>query len=228
MASKAKNQKQASNILYLQDADAKALGIVEGSTQKVFVDNREVEVIFVDEHEVIPVSNEEKKLYAEAYKIASKYADLSKEGETPTSTSLVAKTDGKHKEKETKVKNKEPKEPNQFLNNVKGNFTKGWNSFVGLFKKSEKSEEEKEAKKAAKAAKAEKANSRELAVVSKEDKRKQEKEYEASRLEQKRHAKHSIRNDVFTEEELEIIQTVIDRSKNTSSVKSNKNAKSKK
>ena len=222
MATKSKNQKQASNILYLQDADAKALGIVEGSTQKVFVDNREVEVIFVDEHEVIPVSNEEKKLYAEAYKIASKYAELSNENETPTSTSLVAKSEGKYKNKEPKVKNKEPKEPNQFLNNMKDGFSKGWNNFVGLFKKSEKGP------KAEKPSKEEKAKSRELAVLSKEDKRRQEKEYEQSRLEQKRHAKHSIRNDVFTEEELEIIQTVINKSKDTnSSSKSNKNAKSK-
>ncbi len=222
MATKSKNQKQANNILYLQDADAKALGIVEGSTQKVFVDNREVEVVFVDEHEVVPVSNEEKKLYAEAYKIAAKYAELSNEGETPTSTSLVAKTDGKYQNKEAKVKNKEPKEPNQFLNNMKDGFTKGWNNFVGLFKK------DPAAKNSVKEEKPSKVDSKELAVVSKEEKARREREYEASRMEQKRHAKHSIRNDVFTEEELEIIQTVIDKSKNTSSVKTNKNTKSKK
>ncbi len=216
MASKAKNQKQASNILYLQDADAKALGIVEGSTQRVFVDNREVEVIFVDEHEVIPVSNEEKKLYEEAFKIAAKYADLSSSTSTPTSTSLVAKTDGKVKEPKIKEA-KEPKEPSQWMNKTKESFKKGWGSFTGLFKKSDED----------KKAKADKVESRELAIRSKEDKRREEKEYEQARLEQRRHAKHSIRNDIFTEEELEIIQNVIDKSKSTSTNTSPKSKNSK-
>lgn len=218
MASKAKNQKQASNILYLQDADAKALGIVEGSTQRVFVDNREVEVIFVDEHEVIPVSNEEKKLYEEAYKIASKYAELSESATaTPTSTSLVAKTDGKVKEPKVKQP-KEAKEPSQWMNNVKDSISKTWNNFCGKFKKSDE----------AKKAKAERVESRELAIRSKEDKKLQARqEYEQAKLNQKRHAKHSIRNDIFTEEELEIIQNVIDKSKSSTTTTSPKSKNSK-
>ena len=43
----------------------------------------------------------------------------------------------------------------------------------------------------------------------------------------RRHAKHSIRNDVFTKEELEIIQNVIDKSRNPEPVVSKKTNSSK-
>lgn len=82
MAVKSNKQKNGStkqtngSILYLQDVDAKALGIIEGSAQKVFVDGREINVAFVDEHEVIPASLEEKKLYQDAAKIAAKYESV--------------------------------------------------------------------------------------------------------------------------------------------------------
>ncbi len=64
-----------SNILYLHENDAKALGIVEGGVQRVFVDGREVDVTFVDEHEVIAMSNEERKVFEEADRLVAKYAN---------------------------------------------------------------------------------------------------------------------------------------------------------
>lgn len=70
------NKQTNGNILYILDTDAKALGIIEGSAQKVYIDGKEIDVAFVDEHEVIPASLEEKKLYRDATKIAAKYESV--------------------------------------------------------------------------------------------------------------------------------------------------------
>lgn len=72
MANKTKKQTDE-NILYIQDIDAKVLGIVEGSAQKVYIDNREVEVVIMDEYEIIPAPADERKLYQDANKIAANY-----------------------------------------------------------------------------------------------------------------------------------------------------------
>lgn len=75
MASKTKKPGNE-NILYIQDIDARVLGIVEGSAQKVYIDNKEVDVVFIDEHEVIPATADERKLYQDANKIASNYTGV--------------------------------------------------------------------------------------------------------------------------------------------------------
>lgn len=75
MASKTKKPGNE-NILYIQDIDARVLGIIEGSAQKVYIDNKEVDVVFIDEHEVIPATADERKLYQDANKIASNYASV--------------------------------------------------------------------------------------------------------------------------------------------------------
>ncbi len=46
--------KLSNNAVYINEHDAEALGIVFGEQQKVFVDGREVELVFVDEYEVLP------------------------------------------------------------------------------------------------------------------------------------------------------------------------------
>ncbi|MGL4950897.1 MAG: hypothetical protein ACRC4M_03670 [Mycoplasma sp.] len=76
MAVKSKKSISDDSILYIQDADAKALGIIEGTTQKVYINGKEVDVVFVDEHEVVPATAEEKKLYQDASKIAAKYNSI--------------------------------------------------------------------------------------------------------------------------------------------------------
>lgn len=75
MASKTKKPGNE-NILYIQDIDARVLGIIEGSAQKVYIDNKEVDVVFIDEHEVIPATADERKLYQDANKIVSNYASV--------------------------------------------------------------------------------------------------------------------------------------------------------
>lgn len=208
MASKAKTNKQANNILYLQDADAKALGIIEGSSQRVFIDNREVEVVFVDEHEVIPVSNEDKKLYQDAYKIAAKYAEENYGNQTPTQRSI------------NKYNEKPAKEPR-----VRGESK--WNSFLSKFKRDPNEaaarrveREQRREEKAANSSAMVRYDSRRVEADRERNERYQE--------HHKRHAKHSIRNDVFTKEELEIIQNVIDKSKHPEQkTVANKKSKSK-
>ncbi|MGL4951454.1 MAG: hypothetical protein ACRC4L_00560 [Mycoplasma sp.] len=76
MAVKSKKSVSNDNILYIQDSEAQALGIFEGSAQKIFINNKEVDVVFVDEHEVIPATAEERKLYQDASKIAAKYDSI--------------------------------------------------------------------------------------------------------------------------------------------------------
>ncbi len=204
MAIKAKPNKQANNILYLQDADAKALGIIEGSSQRVFIDNREVEVVFVDEHEVIPVSNEDKKLYQDAYKIAAKYAEESYPNESATQRSI-----SKHNESN---KTKQPKEAGESK----------WSSFWSKFKREPKENRWSETRK----------DQPTSSAMVKYDSSKIDDSY-SSRNDRyandnhRRHAKHSIRNDVFTKEELEIIQNVIDKSRNPEPVVSKKTNSSK-
>ncbi|MGL4948718.1 MAG: hypothetical protein ACRC42_05080 [Mycoplasma sp.] len=76
MAVKSKKSVNNDSALYIQDADAKALGIIEGSAQKIFINGKEVEVVYVDEYEVIPATNEERKILQDAEKIAAKYESV--------------------------------------------------------------------------------------------------------------------------------------------------------
>lgn len=196
MAIKAKNKNETNNILYLQDADAKALGIIEGSAQRVFIDNKEVEVVFVDEHEVIPVSNEDKKIYQEAYKIAAKYADAANMENSPAWNSLVSRSaDARRTTSESS-------------NSV---FREKWEGFKGLFSKKQRTYGNEANFSYDDELASNGSNVHERTMV----KYRKPIDYSNDRYEaQRRHAKHSIRNDVFTKEELEIIQNVIDKSKN--------------
>lgn len=216
MANKTKINKQASNILYLQDADAKALGIIEGSVQRVFIDNKEVEVVFVDEHEVIPVSAEDKKLYQDAYKIAAKYADDAENSNvSPTSKALVARS-GKDTSRFEKT--------NKYVDESKPTMSEKWNNFWSRFKKSP---EEKEAKRLAREEAAQtramvRYQQNQAKQESKNNRIAEKREAQLNRNSKindnhnKQHARHAFSNHVFTKEELEIIQSVIDKTKNSS------------
>lgn len=54
--------KNRDNTIYLSENDARALGIVEGDTQSIFVDGKKVDLLFVDEHEIFDVTSEEKRI----------------------------------------------------------------------------------------------------------------------------------------------------------------------
>ncbi len=58
--------KPQENVLYLSEEDARALGIVEGETQSIYVDGKNVPLTFVDEHELFEASEEEIRILNKA------------------------------------------------------------------------------------------------------------------------------------------------------------------
>lgn len=207
MVSKQKKQNDLNNnILYLQEADAKALGIMEGFSQRVFVDDREVEVVFVDEHEVVPVSNEDKKIYQEAYKIAEKYLEASANEKSHAWNTLAA---GNANARDYRNID----DPYNYSNNKKFSFKEGWNSFKNLFKRSSNRSNDYYNQEVG----FEYQNDLEPRFT--DSRQRSMVKYQSNNQPMmrnnvaQRHAQHSIRNDVFTKEELEIIQNVIDKTR---------------
>ncbi len=58
--------KPLENVLYLSEEDARALGIVEGETQSIYVDGKNVPLTFIDEHELFEASEEEIRILNKA------------------------------------------------------------------------------------------------------------------------------------------------------------------
>lgn len=54
--------KNRDNTIYLSENDARALGIVEGDTQSIFIDGQKVELEFIDEHEIFDATDEERRI----------------------------------------------------------------------------------------------------------------------------------------------------------------------
>lgn len=75
MANKSKTN-LISNAVYINEKEAGVLGIYEGGFQKVFVDEKPVTVTFIDEHEIIPMSETEKKLSKDVTQITKKYETI--------------------------------------------------------------------------------------------------------------------------------------------------------
>ena len=223
-----KNNTDDKNILYLHENDAKALGIIEGGVQRVFVDGREVEVTFVDEHEIIPMTAEEKKIYDEAEKLANKYIAEARS---------MSNGDRYNREQSKQMARKE-KEARRSAN--LDFFSRFWLSN----KKTEVSDEDinSEAKARALKLKQDALEENVLEGTINEERRQQEanmREREKStrsarelralrrehRLERKladeerrqaelsRKHKFNVKSDIFTEEELEILQGIISKTK---------------
>ena len=58
--------KNKENTIYLSEDEARALGIVEGDTQSIFIDGKKVDLLFVDEHEIFDATTEEKRILSNA------------------------------------------------------------------------------------------------------------------------------------------------------------------
>lgn len=54
--------KNRDNTIYLSENDARALGIIEGDTQSIFIDGKKVDLLFVDEHEIFDATADEKRI----------------------------------------------------------------------------------------------------------------------------------------------------------------------
>ncbi len=61
--------KSRENIIYLSEDDARALGIVEGDTESIFVDGKKVSLSFIDEHEIFDMTPEERRILNNALSI---------------------------------------------------------------------------------------------------------------------------------------------------------------
>ena len=66
----AENKLLKENIVYIDENDAKTIGIVEGEQQSVFIDGKNVDVVFVDEHDILPTTKKEKDIIQEASELA--------------------------------------------------------------------------------------------------------------------------------------------------------------
>ena len=64
--------KSKENIIYLSEDDARALGIVEGDTESIFVDGRKVQLSFIDEHEIFDISADERRILNNALSLRKK------------------------------------------------------------------------------------------------------------------------------------------------------------
>lgn len=64
--------KSKENIIYLSEDDARALGIVEGDTESIFVDGKKVSLSFVDEHEIFDISADERRILSNALSLRKK------------------------------------------------------------------------------------------------------------------------------------------------------------
>ncbi len=58
--------KNRENTIYLSEDEARALGIVEGDTQSIFIDGKKVDLLFVDEHEIFDATADEKRILSNA------------------------------------------------------------------------------------------------------------------------------------------------------------------
>lgn len=216
------------NILYLHENDAKALGIIEGGVQRVFVDGREVDVTFVDEHEIIPMTDDERKVYEEAERLANKYIAEAR------SLKEKGKSDSQILDEFSNRENEERRK------STKDFFSKFWLSNkktevdydeIGEESKRERqlrlkaqAEEEIRLREEMQRSKAdfekrqiqreETLTSRELRAIKKQQ-RLERKRIEDEKRQEAANRKHrfSVRSDIFTEEELEILQGIISKSK---------------
>lgn len=192
-----KNKIVKENIVYIKESEARAIGIYETGKQSVYIDGKLVDVLFVDEHDVLPASVEEKKIYAEGSKIrqrreAERLAEK-KEAEQKASKNNIEARDLVVTKKTSDAKiEKEKKAKSGFFKSLFGR--KQSNGIQN----SEIIKNEKSSKTQGKQPK--------NVVITKAHKSK-------------------VKSDIFTAEELEIIEGIISKTKKTSKSNTKKTKK---
>lgn len=159
-----KNKLVKENIVYLKESEAKAIGIYENSKQAVYIDGKLVDVVFVNEHDVLPATPEERKIYAEGSKIRER-----RESAKNSVNLLPSKT---VQSRDLVVSNKKENIAREVKSTRKG-------FFKSLFQNNEQQEKQVSLKKNVRVVK----------------------------------PKSKLRSDIFTSEELEIIEGIISKSK---------------
>lgn len=85
----AKQKKE--NIVYLNENDARAIGIVEGYNQSILVDGRQVELTFIDEHDIFDATSEEKRILNNSLNLREKELINKNQGKNSLTTSNFRK-----------------------------------------------------------------------------------------------------------------------------------------
>ncbi len=215
-STKKKVNETNSNILYLHENDAKALGIVEGGVQRVFVDGREVDVTFVDEHEVISMSNEERKVFEEADRLVAKYANQ-RDTMSDANSSNTNRTSSFNAFKEGFIKWFSSNDKNSSYDSVKyadfdsekySNERKWYHFGFDKSRQNYKNERYDENFEWSSDEDRRNNDSRSLKLL----KRKDDDMVYRREAENRKH-RFKVRSDIFTEEELEILEGIIHKSK---------------